>query len=36
MLLSVAEPVTSLEPQYQVTLICSLLECKNLAFPLPL
>jgi hypothetical protein len=33
---SVAEPVTFREPQYQITLICSLLECKNFAFPMPL
>jgi hypothetical protein len=36
MLVSVAEPVASGPPQYQVNLICSLLECKNFAFPLPL
>lgn len=36
MLVSVAEPVKFWEPQYQVKLICSLLECKNFAFPLPL
>jgi len=36
MLASVADPVTFREPQYQVNLTCSRLECKNLASPLPL
>jgi hypothetical protein len=36
MLVSVAEPVAPRDPQNQVNFVCSLLECKNLAFPLPL